>query len=194
MSFSLVVVIDTIVGGILTMLWGVLLINRILGNYFFNLLNLMGYVMDFGILGFLIIFVIVYVIGWISQSVCDFIFKKIAKSLKRTREKIPFSKEEDFWKTRTIVLQHASTAIVNDIQLDRQVIRIFKQVCLHTLILSAVVWLYVFESWGLVLAVSIVCLMISTLSFFCWGIRLRELMKKFRDTHELIEKEKGCVE
>lgn len=182
MSIALAFVVEIVIGGILCSCWLLLLINKILGYGADNIVAIINSISGLGLFGLFIALVLIYVIGWLSQYIGDLIFDRIQSRFSYK----PFLSKVDFNKARSLVFQFGSKTIVDDIQLDRQILRISKLVCLNCAIIGLIIWLYANTIWAICLIVSVGCLIMSVLSFFHWKKRFSDTTRKFYGANETL--------
>jgi hypothetical protein len=187
MSIALALVFEILIGGTICSFWILLFINRILGYGIDNIAVLLSKVGNLGLIGLLIAIIVIYVIGWISQYVGYLIFDRIQAKFSYA----PFTTKEDFGKARSRVFQLASKTVIDDIQLDRQILRISKHVCFNCAITGLLIWLYANTIWAVCLITCIGCFTISVLSFMHWKKRYADTMKKFYGANKALSEEKA---
>ena len=176
MSFTLSFVIEVLIGGCFCSIWVAFLINKIVGGTLSSLIDLTTKFFNVGTAGLFIGLICVYILGWISQYFCDLIFDNF---FEKRIKKNPFNSKEAFHKARGVVMQGGSKTILDDIQMDRQLLRLSKQLCLNFFFVLVFCFLYVNESLLFSLILGSVSLIISIISFLQWKKRYVSVMYKF---------------
>ena len=176
MSFTLSFVIEVLIGGCFCSTWLILLVNWIAGNDLAALVSFLAQGIDMGTLMLFICLISVYVLGWISQYFCDLIFDNL---LEKHIKGSPFKQKSDFHKARGLVMQEGSKTIIDDIQMDRQLLRLSKQICLNFALIFTVSWLYVGQSWLFSIITAVLSVVVCLVSFFQWKKRYVSVMYKF---------------
>lgn len=176
MSFTLSFVIEVLIGGCFCSTWLVLLINWIIGNDLSKLAAFLEHGINMGTLMLFVCLISVYVLGWISQYFCDLIFDNL---LEKHIKGSPFKQKSDFHKARGLVMQEGSKTIIDDIQMDRQLLRLSKQICLNFVLIFVVGWLYVGQSVLFSVLTAVLSVVVCAVSFFQWKKRYISVMYKF---------------
>lgn len=183
MSFTLSFVIEVLIGGCFCSIWISFVINKIAGGTLVSLIDLATKVLNLGTAGLFLALISVYILGWISQFFCDIIFDNFFE--KRIKNS-PFKQKKEFYDARGIVMQDGSKTIIDDIQMDRQLLRLSKQICLNFFMVFIFVFLYVKESFLFSLILGALSLIVSIISFFQWKKRYVSVMYKFYNAHKSI--------
>ena len=176
MSFTLSFVIEVLIGGCFCSIWVVFLINKIVGGTLASLIDLITKFFNVGTAGLFIGLISVYILGWVSQYFCDLIFDNI---FEKRIKKSPFKTKEAFHRARGVVMQGGSKTILDDIQMDRQLLRLSKQLCLNFFFVLVFCFLYVNEALLFSLILGTISLIISIISFLQWKKRYVSVMYKF---------------
>ena len=176
MSFTLSFVIEVLIGGCFCSTWLILLVNWVMGKDLSTLVGFLAQGMDMGTLMLFVCLISVYVLGWISQYFCDLIFDNL---LEKHIKGSPFKQKSDFHKARGLVMQEGSKTVIDDIQMDRQLLRLSKQICLNFVFIFAVGWLYVGQSWLFSVITAVLSAIVCVVSFFQWKKRYISVMYKF---------------
>ena len=176
MSFTLSFVIEVLIGGCFCSTWLILLVNWVMGKDLSMLVGFLAQGMDMGTLMLFVCLISVYVLGWISQYFCDLLFDNL---LEKHIKGSPFKQKSDFHKARGLVMQEGSKTIIDDIQMDRQLLRLSKQICLNFILIFVVGWLYVGQSWLFSVITAILSAVVCVVSFFQWKKRYVSVMYKF---------------
>ncbi len=187
MSITFAFVVEIIIGGTFCSFWIVLLVNYFLGkelNEFFTLIKLLS---DSGWFAWFIAIITIYVLGWISQYIGDLFFDRMQRIVGYK----PFNSVTQFHKARTNVFQNGSKTIIEDIQLDRQILRISKLVSFNSLFISLSSLIYFKDSSQFSIIVCVGFMFLCIFSFFHWKKRFSDTMKKFHAANKLLLKEKA---
>lgn len=183
MSFTLSFVIEVLIGGCFCSIWVILLINKILGGSFEALIALFYNGLNMGAAALFLCLILIYILGWVTQYFCDLIFDNFfEKKIKGS----PFKEKQDFYRARGLVMQDGSKTILDDIQMDRQLLRLSKQICLNFFFIFLVCFLYISESWIISIIALVLSLIIIIVSFFQWKKRYISVMYKFHRAEQSI--------
>ena len=129
-----------------------------------------------------------YVLGWITQYFCDLIFDNLFE--KRIKGS-PFKQKSDFHKARGLVMQEGSKTIIDDIQMDRQLLRLSKQICLNFALILLVGLLYIGQCLLFSILTTILAVTVCVVSFLQWKKRYVSVMYKFYRAEQSILFMKG---
>lgn len=184
MSFTLSFVIEVLIGGCFCSVWVAFLINRLAGGDLDTLVALISKVFDLGTAGLFLGLISTYILGWVSQYFCDLIFDNF---FEKRIKKSPFAKKSDFHQARGVVMQGGSKTILDDIQMDRQLLRLSKQICLNFSLIAIFVFLYVGDSLPFSLIVAGVSVVVAIISFLQWVKRYVSVMYKFYRAEQSIQ-------
>ena len=191
MSFTLSFVLEVLIGGCFCSIWVAFLINKIAGGTLSVLIDFVSKWLNVGALGLFVCLISVYILGWISQYFCDLLFDNV---FEKTIKESPFKQKGDFHIARGIVMQKGSKTVIDDIQMDRQLLRLSKQTFLNFCLIAITALLYINESLIFALTLFVLSAIIVSVSFFQWRKRFVSVMYKFYRAEQsilLLEKEKN---
>lgn len=183
MSFTLSFVLEVLIGGCFCSVWVAFLINKIAGGTLLVLIDVISKWLNVGAIGLFLCLISVYILGWVSQYFCDLLFDNVFEKMIKES---PFKKKSDFHEARGLVMQKGSKTVIDDIQMDRQLLRLSKQICLNFTIIAIVVLLYLIENLVFSLVLCFIAIIIAVVSFFQWKKRFVSVMYKFYRASESI--------
>lgn len=142
---------------------------------------------DLAPIGAVLLLALTYAVGWVFNFVAQRVFVKFER---KSRELFFKKANCKFRETRALVFQHGKSEALQDLLLDRHVIRIARSNVVNFFLFALALTLHWSRADHRVLIVAIITsLCIATLSFVQWRARYQGLYRRLTDLAEVIRKD-----
>ncbi|HLO13934.1 MAG TPA: hypothetical protein VK206_03830 [Anaerolineales bacterium] len=125
-----------------------------------------------------------YAIGWVINFLAERLFKPYFQT--KFRDQVFKGAGAKYTEARSIVVQHASEEVINEMEFDRHILRIARGSVLNFLMIAIILLLYLGENSPLVITGIGVSLGIAIVSFFQWLSRYQHSYSRILDAYKAI--------
>lgn len=127
----------------------------------------------------------IYLLGWVAHFMGEMLLDRFYQS--RYRDELFAQAGVPFFTVRTVVFQSGSEASIDDIQLDRQILRITRAAATNLMVIAVLIGPQPgIDLWRKV-ALSSAALGLAGLALAYWRIRYQSTFRKFLDVYNVIQ-------